>query len=275
MAAAIRAARLDKLDALRAAGIEPYPPRFVRDRTLGELRAEFDDLADGTETDTRVRVAGRLMLMREQGKLTFATIRDRDGEVQLFVSLKELGDERFAAVQRPRPRRLGRRRRHRHGHPQGRAVGAGRRLRAAVEGAATPARQVEGPERRRPALPPALRRPHGQPRRPAGARGARAGGQRAARRCSSSAASSRSRRPSSTRCRAAPPPDRSSRTTTRSTSTPTCASRSSCRSSACSSAGSTGSSRSGASSATRASTPATTPSSRCSRPTPPSTTTPT
>ena len=95
-AAAIRAARLDKLDALRAAGIEPYPPRFVRDRTLGELRAEFGGLADGTETDSRVRVAGRLMLMREQGKLTFATIRDRDGEVQLFVSLKELGDERFA-----------------------------------------------------------------------------------------------------------------------------------------------------------------------------------
>jgi lysyl-tRNA synthetase len=96
VAAAIRAARLDKLDQLRASGIEPYPPRFVRDRTLGELRAEFGALADGTETDTRVRVAGRLMLMREQGKLTFATIRDRDGEVQLFVSLKELGDERFA-----------------------------------------------------------------------------------------------------------------------------------------------------------------------------------
>ncbi len=35
VAAAIRAARLDKLDALRAGGIEPYPPRFVRDRTLG------------------------------------------------------------------------------------------------------------------------------------------------------------------------------------------------------------------------------------------------
>ena len=94
-AAAIRTARLDKLDALRSAGVEPYPPRFVRDRTLAELRTEFGELDAGTETDARVRVAGRLMLMREQGKLTFATIRDRDGEVQLFVSLKELGDERF------------------------------------------------------------------------------------------------------------------------------------------------------------------------------------
>ena len=95
-AAAIRAARLDQLDELRATGIEPYPPRFVRDRTLADLRAQFGHLEPGAETDERVRVAGRVMLLREQGKLTFATIRDRDGEVQLFVSMKELGDESFA-----------------------------------------------------------------------------------------------------------------------------------------------------------------------------------
>ncbi|HVN52523.1 MAG TPA: lysine--tRNA ligase [Acidimicrobiales bacterium] len=94
--AAIRSARLDQLDDLRAAGIQPYPPRFARDRTLAELREQFGHLEAGTETEERVRVAGRLMLKREQGKLTFATIRDRDGEVQLFVSLKDLGDDSFA-----------------------------------------------------------------------------------------------------------------------------------------------------------------------------------
>jgi lysyl-tRNA synthetase len=96
-AAAIRAARLDKVDALREAGGVPYPPRFARDRTLSDLRAEFGELGAGEETDVEVRVAGRLLLKREQGKLTFATIRDRDGEVQLFASAKDLGDDAFAA----------------------------------------------------------------------------------------------------------------------------------------------------------------------------------
>ena len=42
-------------------------------------------------------VAGRLLLIRRQGKLTFATMRDRTGEVQLFVSRAVLGDERHEA----------------------------------------------------------------------------------------------------------------------------------------------------------------------------------
>jgi lysyl-tRNA synthetase, class II len=95
-ATAIRAQRLAKVERLRADGLTAYPPRFDRDRTLAELRAEYGQLEAGAETDDEVRVAGRLLLKREQGKLTFATIRDRDGEVQLFVSLKELGDEAFA-----------------------------------------------------------------------------------------------------------------------------------------------------------------------------------
>ena len=48
--------------------------------------AEFGDLEAGTETDTAVRVAGRILLIRRQGKLTFATMRDQSGTVQLFVS---------------------------------------------------------------------------------------------------------------------------------------------------------------------------------------------
>ena len=49
------------------------------------------------ETETEVRVAGRMMLQRAQGRLPFATIRDRDAEVQLFVSQGVLGKEPFAA----------------------------------------------------------------------------------------------------------------------------------------------------------------------------------
>ncbi len=81
---------------MRAAGGVPYPPRFDRDRTLAELRAEFGTLEAGTETEVEVRVAGRILLKRGQGKLVFATLADRDGQVQLFVSKAVIGDDGFA-----------------------------------------------------------------------------------------------------------------------------------------------------------------------------------
>jgi lysyl-tRNA synthetase class 2 len=92
-----KAKRLDKIAALRDAGTNPYPYRFDRTHTLEQVRAEFETLAAGTETDQRVTVAGRMMLRREQGKLIFATLVDRGGEVQLFVSKSVIGDEGFAA----------------------------------------------------------------------------------------------------------------------------------------------------------------------------------
>jgi lysyl-tRNA synthetase class 2 len=92
-APAERDRRLADLEDLRARGVDPYPVRFDRDRTLGELRAEFGDLGPGTETDTAVRVAGRILLIRRQGKLTFATMRDQSGSAQLFVSGAELGEQ--------------------------------------------------------------------------------------------------------------------------------------------------------------------------------------
>ncbi|HEX6785599.1 MAG TPA: lysine--tRNA ligase [Acidimicrobiales bacterium] len=95
--AAEKAARLAKLEALRRAGTNPYPYRFDRSTTLGELRAAHADLTPGAETEDRVAVAGRLLLIRRQGKLTFATMRDRTGEVQLFVSRAVLGEERHQA----------------------------------------------------------------------------------------------------------------------------------------------------------------------------------
>ena len=95
-----RARRLADLDDLRARGVDPYPVRFDRDRTLGELRSEFGDLEPGTETDVPVRIAGRILLLRRQGKLTFATVRDQSATIQLFVSRRELGDDEHDAFDR-------------------------------------------------------------------------------------------------------------------------------------------------------------------------------
>ncbi|MBU6328353.1 MAG: lysine--tRNA ligase [Acidobacteria bacterium] len=94
--ASIRAQRLEKIAGLRQDGVDPYPYRFDRDRTVSAVREQFGDLAAGEETEVVVRLAGRLMLKREQGRLTFGQLRDRSGEVQLFVSAGVLGAERFA-----------------------------------------------------------------------------------------------------------------------------------------------------------------------------------
>jgi lysyl-tRNA synthetase class 2 len=92
-----RAQRIAKLDAVRQRGLEPYPYRFDRTHTAAEVREAHAELPPGTETDHAVAVAGRVMLIRRQGKLIFATLRDRTGELQLFVSRAVVGDDAFAA----------------------------------------------------------------------------------------------------------------------------------------------------------------------------------
>ncbi len=92
-----RARRLAKVEAERAQGRDPYPVRFDRTHTTAQLHAAYEGIDAGTEVDETVRVAGRLMLIRRQGKLTFATLRDATGTVQLFVSRAVIGDERHAA----------------------------------------------------------------------------------------------------------------------------------------------------------------------------------
>ncbi len=93
-----KAKRLQKLDDLRHQGTNPYPYRFDRTITLGALRKEHGTLEPGTETEIQVAVAGRVMLLRDSGKLIFATMRDRDDEVQLFISKAVVGDEAFDAI---------------------------------------------------------------------------------------------------------------------------------------------------------------------------------
>lgn len=93
-----KARRLAGLDAMRDSGTNPYPYRFDRSHTLGEIRLAHEALPDGTETDITVDVAGRIMLKRDQGKLIFATVQDRSGSLQLFISRAVVGDEVFDAI---------------------------------------------------------------------------------------------------------------------------------------------------------------------------------
>jgi lysyl-tRNA synthetase class 2 len=88
--------RREKLDRLRAEGIDPYPPSFARTTSVAELAAAYPDLAPDTATGTAAGVAGRVVRSRNGGKLCFATIRDGSGDLQVMLSLDRLGAESLA-----------------------------------------------------------------------------------------------------------------------------------------------------------------------------------
>src|SRR6266567_1071676 len=87
------AARRDKLQRLRARGIEPYALGFDVSTSLANVREDedFRSLPPGASTGRRVSVAGRIVLLRRHGKLTFLTIRDATGDLQLLCSEEAMG----------------------------------------------------------------------------------------------------------------------------------------------------------------------------------------
>ncbi|MBL0172356.1 MAG: lysine--tRNA ligase [Gemmatimonadaceae bacterium] len=87
-------ARRDKLNRLRAAGVEPFAYAYDRTHTSREAIAV---LGDGDEGPS-VRVAGRLVSWRSQGRTAFAHVADMDGRVQLYLRRDDLGDAAFAQL---------------------------------------------------------------------------------------------------------------------------------------------------------------------------------
>jgi lysyl-tRNA synthetase class 2 len=86
--------RLDKRAELLRRGIEPYVIGFPRTHTIAQLRAAYPDLPPDTETGDKVAITGRVIFLRNTGKLCFARLRDGDGtEVQAMISLDRVGEE--------------------------------------------------------------------------------------------------------------------------------------------------------------------------------------
>ncbi|HEX5836516.1 MAG TPA: lysine--tRNA ligase [Anaerolineales bacterium] len=84
--------RLQKLEELRAEGVEPYPTRAQRTHTSMQAIAEFE-AAEGDGREVKVALAGRIRATRAMGKVSFAHIEDGAGRVQLFFRLNEVGKE--------------------------------------------------------------------------------------------------------------------------------------------------------------------------------------
>jgi len=84
--------RREKLDRLRAAGIDPYSRGFKPTHSTVEARAL---LGDGDRTTEEIALAGRLMVKRLHGGSAFADLQDGAGRIQLFASRDILGPEAF------------------------------------------------------------------------------------------------------------------------------------------------------------------------------------
>jgi lysyl-tRNA synthetase, class II len=86
--------RREKRDRLLAAGVQPYPVELPRTHSLAEVRAAHSDLPVDTFTGEVVGVTGRVMFLRNTGKLCFATLREGDGtELQAMLSLDKVGPD--------------------------------------------------------------------------------------------------------------------------------------------------------------------------------------
>ena len=83
--------RREKLAELKSEGKDPFDVYKVdRTHTSEQVKSNFEDL-EGKE----VTVAGRIMSKRGQGKVVFSDVHDRDGKIQLFIKIDEVGEEQL------------------------------------------------------------------------------------------------------------------------------------------------------------------------------------
>ncbi len=99
-------ARREKLDALRAASVNPFAYSFDREHSASEALALLPAAAAGAvhdgaahdEEGPHVSVAGRIIAWRAHGKTVFAHLADSSGRIQLYFRKDQLGDERFGVL---------------------------------------------------------------------------------------------------------------------------------------------------------------------------------
>ncbi|MCS7176284.1 MAG: lysine--tRNA ligase [Candidatus Kapabacteria bacterium] len=82
--------RREELQLLRQQGIEPYPYSYERTATIAQLRQGV--LSQPLEAFADVALAGRIMVLRRMGKVTFADVQDESGRLQVYFRADDLGE---------------------------------------------------------------------------------------------------------------------------------------------------------------------------------------
>ena len=87
-----RATRLAKRAALFEAGRNPYPEHSELEDYVADIESKYVGLADGEDTEDVVKIAGRVVAKRGQGKIMFIVVRDATGEIQLFCRINDMDE---------------------------------------------------------------------------------------------------------------------------------------------------------------------------------------
>ncbi len=87
--------RHEKVDKLRAMGVEPWPWSYERSHTVGQVADAFEDFETSKES---LRIAGRLTAVRRMGKVSFAQLQDFSGKLQLFFQSEKVGADSFDVI---------------------------------------------------------------------------------------------------------------------------------------------------------------------------------
>ena len=87
-----RATRLVKRAALFEAGQNPYPEHSELEDYVADIETKYADLADGEDTEDVVKIAGRVVAKRGQGKIMFIVVRDATAEIQLFCRINDMDE---------------------------------------------------------------------------------------------------------------------------------------------------------------------------------------
>ncbi|MFO7975365.1 MAG: lysine--tRNA ligase [Candidatus Hydrogenedentota bacterium] len=94
--------RMEKMARFRERGDEPFKYVFERSCSIAEARRAFEaaeqDAGESEQVNVPVKVAGRMVALRGQGKVTFADLRDQSGRIQIFLRKNDLGDEAYEHV---------------------------------------------------------------------------------------------------------------------------------------------------------------------------------
>lgn len=87
-----RATRLAKRAALFEAGQNPYPEHSELEDYVADIETKYAELADGEDTEDVVKIAGRVVTKRGQGKIMFIVVRDATAEIQLFCRINDMDE---------------------------------------------------------------------------------------------------------------------------------------------------------------------------------------
>ena len=89
--------RRNKMEELRNKGIDPFGSRFERTALTSEIRALYGDKTkeELEELNVNVKIAGRIMTKRRNGKISFMHLQDRDGQIQIYLRYDVLGEEAY------------------------------------------------------------------------------------------------------------------------------------------------------------------------------------